>query len=216
MVTLSLCGRTLLRGGMAGVLLLLAPASVAAQPPAPVRPPDSKGGESGTMPTSASVMTTFLISKGGSTETLELIVLWRGTPGWFATQSSSGSGGRVGSGTGGGVWRERIQRGEHELEVSFTFATRTAIVQGKEVSLRDANAILVDRVDSPAGPRVVGTLKVDARLGSEPGPAAILPVLGRSREILEYLRCDVPLPDARMQERLAPICQRILSVVPVK
>jgi hypothetical protein len=179
-----------------------------AQQAPPPRPPGAEGGGGGTMPTSAVVMTTFVTRVTPSGDALELIILWRGTPGWFTGGRSSSSSG----GTSNDGWRHRFSQGDLEFEAALDFKTRIANVQGQIIKLGSANVILVDGVDSPKGARVAGTLTVDARLGDGDGPLRILPVLARSKEIRDYLRCDTALSEERLQERLAPVCARILEL----
>ncbi len=85
------------------------------------------------------------------------------------------------------------------------------MVQGRPLKLGQANVVLVDEVDSPKGLRIAGTLPGDSLLDDPPGPRRILPVMGRSQAVRDYLRCEVGLPDARMQALLSPICERIMS-----
>lgn len=162
------------------------------------------------MPTSASVMTTYLIRNPGANETLELLILWRGSPGWFAKGGGSGSSG----GGSGNTWRHSFRDGGHEFDVSYDFASRIATVQGQDVRLRDANVILVDRADSSEGIQIVGTIKVDGTLedaGGNRSPVRVLRVMGRSKEIRDFLRCDTPLPDPRMQASLASLCAPVMA-----
>lgn len=194
-------------GSFVVVLLVACCAAMAAQgpPPRPNLGPNARGGSGGTMPVSAATKVTFQIRSEGSKETLELLVLWRGSPGWFARGGPSGSSSRGG--------RDEWSMEDHDGGVSLTLRmnqqTRTVWVQDKPIALGAANAILVDLVDSPQGPQVVRTLTVDATLGDEDGPARILPILARSKDLLDYLQCDTKLPDERLHERLAPVCARI-------
>lgn len=81
---------------------------------------------------------------------LELLVLWRGTPGWFMRsdggESTSGSMGPPGQ--SGGVAGERgpvvhqISFGGLKLVLRFDPQTRSAQIQDREISLSDANVIL--------------------------------------------------------------------------
>ena len=198
---------------MNSLLVLTAAAAIAlSQPPAGKAPPPPKAqaseGDTSTMATSAAVMTTYAIRQRPSGEVLELLILWRGTPGWFTRGRSASSSG----GLSGDNWRHRFSQGGLEFEAALDFKTRTASVQGQLVKLGKANVVLVDDVDSPRGTRVAGTLTVDASLGKESGPLRILPVLARSKEIRDYLRCDTELSVQRLQERLAPVCARILEL----
>ena len=190
-----------------GLIVTGLPVTGAQQTPPP-QPPGGQGGGGGTTPTSAAVMTTFVTRVTPSGDALELIILWRGTPGWF-------TGGRLSSSSGGTSkdgWRNRFSQGGLEFEAALDFKTRIANVQGQIIKLGGANVILVDGVDSPKGARVAGTLTVDGRLGDGDGPFRILPVLARSKEIRDYLRCDTALAEERLQERLAPVCARILEL----
>jgi hypothetical protein len=192
------------------VVLLVAVAlnSIHAQPPRRT-PPGSRGGGGGTMPTSASVMVTSQTRYVGDTHELELLVLWRGTPGWWATGSSSSSGG--GGAIGGGGWSHRFSQGGHTFEISGDSNAHTVDILGRTFDLTKGNAILIDGVDSPEGPRVVGTLMVDPLLPDGGDPNQILMLLGRVKELREYLRCDAPLPNPAMQARLASLCALVLA-----
>ena len=68
------------------------------------------------MPISAAAMATFMTSSTGADERIDLLVLWRGTPGWYAKGGRSGSsgGGRV-----GGAQQHRFYEGAHEFEVTL-------------------------------------------------------------------------------------------------
>ena len=95
---------------------------------------------------------------------------------------------------------------------TFTIPALNASIQGEIIKLGGANVILVDGVDSQRGARLAGTLTVDARLGEGSGPLRIVPVLARSKEVRDYLRCDTELSDERLQQRLAPVCASILEL----
>jgi len=162
------------------------------------------------MPISSSVMTTFSIRNNSAGSIAELLVLWRGTPGWYArggTSSSSGSGSLD-------VWSERFSNGGLEFELSGDFATGTVTLLGQTITLKGANVILVDDVDSAKGARIVRTLTVDGQVSEDRSPVRVLPVLGRSQELRDYLRCEVPLPDPKYQAQLASICARVLAEQP--
>ena len=102
-----------------------------------------------------------------------------------------------------------ISQGGVNLTVRFDPAARKVWIQDKEIALDDANVVLVDGVDSPAGPQVVRTLRIDpeyettmAPMPSAPtgrGPqmrAQPVPVqtfIRRSPELIEFLQCDAPV-----------------------
>ena len=56
---------------------------------------------------------------------------------------------------------EWISQGGITLTVRFDPGGRRVWIQDKEIALEDANVVLVDGVDSPAGPQVVRTLRID-------------------------------------------------------
>jgi hypothetical protein len=82
------------------------------------------------------------------------------TPGWVAKGDGSGSRGS----SSGSIWNHRVFQGGLELEVSADFARRAATVQGHAIDLTAAKAVLMDDVDTPAGPRLDRTLLIDANL----------------------------------------------------
>jgi hypothetical protein len=137
-----------------------------------------------------------------------LIVVWRGTPGWFArgNQHSESGGG------GGGLRRESVTYGSISLDVSLDIAHRLATIQGgKPISLGQDNVVLVDHVDEPAALTVVKTLRIDDP--SLPDRAPRVPLaLKRSAEVVAFLRCDLRLPDEMqmLQTRLIePMCAQL-------
>src|SRR5262245_59733843 len=106
-----------------------------------------------TQPLSPAVLATML-SRG---QELELVVLWRGSPGWFLQGSRRGASG----GESGGIFSGTLNYGGRELRLSFERDRRTASIQGKSVTLpENANVILVDNVDREAGPAVAGLLHI--------------------------------------------------------
>ena len=72
-----------MRAGPFVVVLVACCTALAAQgpPPRPNLGPNARGGGGGTMPVSAATKVTFRLRSEGSKETLELLVLWRGSPG---------------------------------------------------------------------------------------------------------------------------------------
>lgn len=196
---------------------MLAAAVVLAQPLA--------GSSGGTGPVSPSVLATDMcVVDAAGNGTLELLILWRGTPGWFRKNAGGASGGGQGGTMGGGpspiIRSGWISQGGVNLSVRFDPAARKVWIQDSEIALNDANVVLVDGVDSPAGPQVVGTLRIDPAYptavglppgvpGGAVGPRSrpqVVPVqtfIRRSPELVEFLQCDVRLPDASAYEQQA-------------
>jgi hypothetical protein len=178
------------------------------------------GSNSGTVPVSPSVMAMELASVDASGRgTLQLMILWRGTPGWFMRGdggSSSSGGGSIGAGAAM-MYSFSLSQGGIELNARFDPSARKLWVQDKEIALDDANVVLVDAVDSPAGPQVVRTLRIDPEFETtmEPPPYAVpgrgpqlrprpMPVqtfIRRSPELIEFLQCDAPLPGLKPYEQ---------------
>ena len=174
------------------------------------------GSTGGTGPVSPSVLaTTMAAVDAAGRGTLELLVLWRGSPGWFMKGGggSSSGGGSTGPTLGGApgpmIRSSWISQGGVNLSVRFDPAAQKAWIQDNEIDLRDANVILVDDVDSPTGPHVVRALRIDADYetkvetlpGGPPGRGRTRPMavpaqtfIRRSPELVEFLQCDATVP----------------------
>ena len=97
---------------------------------------------------------------------------------------------------------EWISQGGVSLSVRFDPAARKAWIQDKEIELGDANVLLVDDVDSPAGPRVVSLLRIDGDYKADVRkPAPIHTFIRRSPDLVDFLRCDAPLPEVTAYEQ---------------
>jgi hypothetical protein len=147
----------------------------------------------------------------GDTDTL--LVLWRGSPGWFATTGAAGGGASWASG-GNGREYQNVRAGGREFTLEFFDDRRVVKILNQEISLTETNVVLVDGVDSLSGPAIV------ERLWIAPGPplppiargAAADPVAGvisRSPELIEYLQCGVPIPDSAMNAVVDVVCRRM-------
>jgi hypothetical protein len=186
------------------------------------QPYTGTGSTGGTAPVSPSVMATDMcVVDAAGRGTLELLVLWRGSPGWVLKGDGGGSGGGAGRSMGGGqspvVRSAWVSQGGVSLSVRFDPAARKVWIQDKELVLDDANVVLVDGVDSPAGPYVVRTLRIDpeyqttlesppgGRMGRGPrtGPQAVpaQTFIRRSPELVEFLQCDVSVPGLKPYEQ---------------
>jgi len=134
---------------------------------------------------------------------LDLLVIWRGSPGWFIADGSGTSGG--GS---FGTFHQTIRYGDVGLELEFDSATRIARVQGQAVEVGNANVILVDEVGTPYGPKIAGTLRVEP---SFPPESRVEAVLRRSLELVSFLRCEVPMPDPKWQPIIDRLCSQLVN-----
>jgi hypothetical protein len=113
--------------------------------------------------------------------------------------------GRGGSGT---TFSESFAFGKIELDYSFDYSTRTAIIQEKKVELKSDNVVLVDRVDTASERAIVGTLRVADTIDDD---RRIEPVLNSSPQILEFLRCDIRLDEPGRDAAVQRICAMILG-----
>jgi len=177
------------------------------------------GSNSGTAPVSPSVMATQLGSVDAAGRgTLQLLILWRGTPGWFMRGggSSSGGGGSMAPGSSM-IFSHWISQGGVNLSLRFDLTARKVWIQDKEITLDAENVVLVEGVDSREGPQVVRTLRIDPEYEATMAPAPYsVPGRGtqpraqpvpahtfirRSPELVDFLQCDTPLPGLRAYEQ---------------
>lgn len=165
------------------------------------------GSTGGTAPVSLSVLATQMsVVDTAGNGTLELLVLWRGTPGWFRKSgggaSGSGGGGSMGAGRGPMIRSAWVSQGGVNLSVRFDPVARTAWILDAEIAMNDANVVLVDDVDSAAGPRVVRTLRIDPAYRTTPAtPAMAQLFIRRAPELVEFLQCDAGLPGLEPYEQ---------------
>jgi hypothetical protein len=136
---------------------------------------------------------------------VDLLVFWRGSAGWFLRGATHGS--SRGSASNGVIHVE-ASFGGIDVEVEFVEATRAVRVRGQEIPLGTANVVFVDDVDSPKGGRVTGTAWLDPTLpgAGVPGVAAIL---GRSPEVVSFLRCGTPMPGGRGKTMVDNLCATV-------
>ncbi|HUL72481.1 MAG TPA: hypothetical protein VLT86_05230 [Vicinamibacterales bacterium] len=164
----------------------------------------------GTEVMSPSVVGSSVITRDRSgAARLQLVVLWRGSPGWFMRRTGLG-GGMSGSSSGRtGVATSSVRLGGLNLTLAFDVATRVARILDEDVPLNDANVILVDQVDDPSGPRVLKTLRVEAALGN----SNVLNSLFLSTpELLDYLRCQAQVPDPLNRVPMNYVCSAAVAL----
>jgi len=154
---------------------------------APTR--SSSGGNAMISPT---VFATWLTERtGNGPEQLRLLVLWRGTPGWYFVP-----GGRISESGDGARRRQTIEYGDIRLTLDYGAGDALAI-NGREVRLGTDNLVYVDDVDAVAGARVVRTSRIPPKL---PGSAGQIGLAIRDlSDVVAYLKCDARASDARRQ-----------------
>ena len=181
---------------------------------------------SASRPLSATVISTY-VARGGE---LALLVLWRGSPGWYSRgdghSSSGGGGGRPGQEVGS----FSLTYGGHTFSIDFNYSAGRAKVLDQEISLADTNVVLVDDVDAPSGARIVGRRRVDPTLPQACSPALLTmeddpatTAIRRAPELGAFLQCDVPGPvptgagptgaDPALRDRLREYVKDVLTQV---
>lgn len=169
------------------------------------------GGSSTDRPASAAVVASWMSYDSyadGSKTTL--LVLWRGTPGWFSKGGTGGGSSGGGSGSGSTAFQS-FSRGGLTFTMEFDHEKHTVKILNETFSLKEVNVVLVDFVDSSGGASIVGWRWI------EPGPPApplvpgavadpIAGVIRRSQELQEYLRCDLSLSDPVMNAMVSMVC----------
>jgi hypothetical protein len=177
----------------------VAAAFLVAAPCRPAESPDRVEGSQGSRVVSPAVVATW-IARGqpDGTSRLELLVFWRGTPGWFLRGDSSGSSGSASGGSADdrGAVVERLSFGGIRLDLEYDRSKRGVRIQGHDLALEGANVVLVDTVDGEDGPRVSGTREVDPLLPG--GPAEVEAIVRRSPELYAFLRA---IPHCRTRRR---------------
>ena len=160
---------------------------------------------SSSQPVSPVALVSWVSAKGSEGMTLDLAIVWRGSPGWFFATS----GDRQRSGSGGGTpttYSMSEQYGNVRIEFTLKDLPRAVTIGDKSIDLGDHNVVLVDGVDDSGGARVIKTLKIDPAFANR---REIEGVLGRSPEVVAFVRCDVKLDSAAQQKTIDIFCGRL-------
>jgi hypothetical protein len=120
--------------------------------------------------------------------TLDLLVLWRGSPGWFDYE-------KVAAGAGAPRGTHSVTSRGRTVRLTFDRERGTVRLQRDTLDLQGANVLLLDDVDNPAGALVAGTRIVDPAALMLPTQTTVSadPVrtlLRQAPELVDYLRCD--------------------------
>lgn len=141
---------------------------------------------------SSTVVATFCGHALDGNQVLDLLIYWRGRPGWFYRRDGAGGGGgQFGGGTKGTV-SQYTTYGEVTIGFDADFDAETVKINDVIVPLTDVNTVIVDGADEPGARRISATRRTEIRL----------PLVGdvnlwlvqRSRTLLNDLRCDIPMP----------------------
>jgi hypothetical protein len=186
-------------------VVALATAIATAQGQRPYRSASMSGGSPVVSP---AVVATFFTSAepSGAAHQLDLLVLWRGAPGWFMRGGSKGGASSMsgGGGDAGGRIVHQFSEGGLSFSLEFDRQARLAKIQGREIAVGEDNVILVDDVDNPRGFTIVGTRRIDPAFSGSLKDLRTL--FKRSPELVAYLRCDTQVNDARTQQMMDYIC----------
>lgn len=150
---------------------------------------------SSSRPLTATVLSTYVAHNGA----LALLVLWRGSPGWFSGGSGNSSSGGGSSPAGREVGSFTLTYGGRTFSIDLDYTARVAQVLDQEISLAETNILLVDNVDAPSGGRIVGRHWVDPKLPEvgasgptlDTDPAVV--AIRRAPEAGAFLQCEVPV-----------------------
>jgi hypothetical protein len=119
-------------------------------------------------------------------ERLELMVLWRGAPGWFTKGTSR----HASYSEQRGVLSATVAYGGAELTLEFDRQGNAVKLRNQSISLApDTNVLLVDHVDQPGQPSVE-QLTVLADTAIDPRTGTLAPFVKRSEVIMSFLQCD--------------------------
>ncbi len=125
---------------------------------------------------------------------LDLLIVWRGSPGWFQNRQLGGGGGGFktsGAGTKGYVAMHQAY-GDVTISFDADFDANIVTIGERTVALERMNTIVVDKVDRP------GVHHISAMRWTEPrlplGGDVNLILARHSRELLNDLHCDIPMP----------------------
>jgi hypothetical protein len=163
---------------------------------------------------SSTVVATFCGHAEHGNEMLDLLILWRGSPGWFL-RHGPGGGGTGGSMTFGagtkGVVSQYQTYGDVTIAFDADFDTNAVAIGSADVKLDHINTVVVDDVDT--GWRVTARRWTDPRLPL--GPDVNLSLAQRSRAVRADLNCAVPMPAAPVtrfpvqQARVVTVCEKL-------
>ena len=168
---------------------------------------------------SSTVVTAYCSHRVGEDEVLDLLIAWRGQPGWFqGHEGVTGGGGtrEFGARTNGTVSQYAIYNG---VRIAFDadFNAGTVSIGNLSVPLEGVNTILIDGVGLPDAQRKSTMLRIEPPLPL--GVDVNLVLARRSRELRQFLRCDVPIPapspkQMPPQPRVVTLCEKLRAKRP--
>lgn len=115
---------------------------------------------------------------------LDLLVLWRGDPGWFLAGGANGMSSSDRS-DGSSVLHNR--HADVDFDITFDPAAGLATLAGTTIRLDETNVVLVDGM--PSAMKIVATRRVNNRIARP--PIGLQAVFRASPELDDFLRCNV-------------------------
>ena len=132
---------------------------------------------------------------------LNVLVLWRGEPGWTRGLGVSSQWSRSGIISAQGHGRGLVLTFTYKPDANYLQ------VQGRTINLTGGgNVVLIDKIDGPAEAMTTAVRTVEPQMPLE---TQIEPVIRRSPELKAFLRCDAPLADPSLQALARTLCVRI-------
>ena len=141
-----------------------------------------------------------------STSALDLLILWRGTPGWFFRADGISGSGSGQEGFGSSTGTQTVQAGDRTLTWKFDLTAKKVTILDQAFSRAEVNVILIDGGDSAQGSRFVRALQIDPTYSAEPLHFEL--AVRRSPELPQFLQCDTQLGDQREQAIADLVCAR--------
>jgi hypothetical protein len=153
---------------------------------------------------SPTVVATLMTRVQNDVHTLELLVLWRGKPGWFL----EGNGHRGSGGGSGDVVSAEIEYSGRSLYAAFNRRSRIATIQDRKIDLNpDLNVVLVDKVEGSDAALIFSMARVDPALPAEQPQLPAL--LKRSDQLREFLQCHLTVSRASAQRTIDRLCAQV-------
>lgn len=162
---------------------------------------------------SSTVVAAHCSHREGDNELVDLLIAWRGQPGWFGDGASGGGGTRrFGAGTKGRVSQSAIYN-DVTLAFDADFDAGAVTISDLTVRLKGLNVILIDQVERADTKPRPATLWIEPRLPL--GKDVNLLMTLRSPALRKFLRCEVPMrapsPTSRMLSRppIVTVCEKL-------
>ena len=163
--------------------------------------------ESGQGAVSSSVMAWWMAHReDAGMSALDLLILWRGTPGWLFRAGGIASYGSGRQGSGSDTISHSVLVGNRALTWTLDLTAKRITILDRTFSLADVNVILIDGGDNTEGSQTVRALQIDPTYAAEPQHFEW--AVRGSWELFQFLQCDAQLDDPRQQVIADLVCAR--------